>query len=156
MFGNTTIGQTPLTNIFDQNPTLPSNFDITLQRSVDLEHTVDGLLLIAEHSYDHGDITKQPILPTIDNRTWTVEVDAVHVNGIPLDFRRSAVSSSKNSTKLGGLLDSGTSGLIVPDEMVSEILANFPNSFLFRDDEAGQDAYAVDCLSSVNMSITMG
>ena len=147
-FGNTTIGQTPLSNIFDQNPTLPNNLDIHLQRSSDLEYTDKGLLLIGEHDDEHGDITKQPQLLTVAETEWVVEVDAIHLNGQSLSFNRSAVPSLRNSTKLGGLLDSGSSALILPDDMVAEVFSKIPESFFSE----YYGAWVVDCMSSANFS----
>ncbi len=151
-FGNTTLGQTPLSNIFDQNPSLPNCLDLHLQRSVDLEDTESGLLLIGEHSDEHGNITAQPILTTVTETEWVVEVDAITVAGKSLKFEESTVPGLKKSKKLGGLLDSGTSALVLPEKMVDEVLASVPNSFYSKD----LDTWFVDCLSSTNVSITIG
>ena len=153
--GNTTIGQTPLSNIFAQNPTLSSNLDIHLQRTTDLEHTEKGFLLVGEHSTEHGNIVKQPILaPVADagsDPRWAVEVDAIHVNGHPLKFGESAFSSLQNSSKLAGVLDTGCTDLILPGEMVTELFNMIPNSL--SDEGHG---IVIDCLTPVNLSITMG
>ncbi|KAI0084523.1 aspartic peptidase domain-containing protein [Irpex rosettiformis] len=151
-FGNTTIGQTPLSNIFDQHPTLPNTLDLHLQRSSDLEYTDKGLLLVGEHSVERGDITKQPKLVTVAETEWVVEVDAINVNGKSLAFNRSAVPGLNTTNKLGGLLDSGSSALILPDEMVQEVFSTIPNSFFSE----GDNTWFVDCMSSANISITMG
>ena len=151
-FGNTTIGQTPLSNIFDQNPTLPNSLDIHLQRSSDLEYTDKGLLLIGEHSKEHGDITKQPQLLTVTETRWTVEVDAIHLNGDSFSFNKSAIPALKNSTKLGGIIDSGSSNLILPYGIASAIFDQIPESIFVNED----GFWFVDCMSSANVSITMG
>lgn len=151
-FGNTTLGQTPLSNIFDQNPSLPNCLDIHLQRSDDLESTGSGLILIGEHSDEHGNITAQPILNTVAETEWVVEVDAITVAGKSLKFEKSAVPGLGKSNKLGGLLDSGSSALILPDKMVNEVFKSIPNSFYSKE----QGTWIVDCLSSTNVSITMG
>ncbi|KAI0804714.1 aspartic peptidase domain-containing protein [Irpex lacteus] len=151
-FGNTTLGQTPLSNIFDQNPSLPNCLDIHLQRSDDLESTGSGLILIGEHSDEHGNITAQPILNTVAETEWVVEVDAITVAGKSLKFEESAVPGLEKSKKLGGLLDSGSSALILPDKMVNEVFKSIPNSFYSKE----QGTWIVDCLSSTNVSITMG
>ncbi|KAI0084524.1 aspartic peptidase domain-containing protein [Irpex rosettiformis] len=151
-FGNTTIGQTPLSNIFDQHPTLPNTLDLHLQRSSDLEYTDKGLLLVGEHSIERGDITKQPKLVTVAETEWLVEVDAINVNGKSLAFNKSFVPSLSNTNKLGGVLDSGTSALVLPDEMVEEVFGAIPGSFFFEH----ENTWFVDCMSSANISITMG
>ncbi|KAI0699010.1 aspartic peptidase domain-containing protein [Cytidiella melzeri] len=147
-----TIGQTPLSNIFAQSPNLPNNLDIHLQRSVDLESTGNGSLLIGEHSNEFGDITKQPVLDTLTDSEWVVTVDAIKVNGVSLDLGTSAIPPLKNTKKVGGLLDSGSSDLILPDATVPLIYHAIPGAFFSQDD----GVYVVPCHSSANVSITMG
>lgn len=153
-FGNISIGQTPLSNIFDQNPSLSSNFDIYLQRSSDLEYADKGSLFIGVHSAEHGDITKQPPLLTPSEAVWIVQVDDISLNGGSLAFGESTVPSLKNNTKLSGVLDSGSSNLLIPDHLVGKLYDQFPGSFSFE--RNGSQSFVVDCMTSANVSITMG
>ena len=66
-FGNNTgLDRSPTTNIFSQNPSAPTSFDIQLQRTEDLEAgnkiSSAGVFLIAEHLDGFEAIEDQPKL----------------------------------------------------------------------------------------------
>jgi saccharopepsin len=149
---DTTIGQTSLSNIFQQTKGIDTSIDIHLQRSVDLEQTDSGEILIGEHDNSLVDVTKQKPLPTVSDRQWVVGVDAIKLNNRSLSLGNSAVPALQNQKMLGGLLDSGTSALVLPDAIVSEVFAAIPGAFFDESD----GVFIVPCLQSANLSITMG
>jgi hypothetical protein len=148
----TTIGQTPLSNIFQQTQSNDTSIDLHLQRSVDLEQTESGQLLISEHNTTLVDVTKQPSLPTVSDSQWVVEIDGMTVNGNSIDVGKTAVPALQNGTGLGGLLDSGTSALALSNQILSQVFAVIPGAFYDQSD----DVFIVPCMASANLSITMG
>lgn len=110
-------------------------------------------MLVGEHSEIFGDVTKQPAIDIYAADRWIVPVDAIHVNGRSLDFNRSLLPSLQNTQQLGGLLDSGTTTLVLPDKIVDDIFSADPDAFYDEVDSL----WILPCMRpSVNVSITLG
>jgi hypothetical protein len=81
-----------------------------------------------------------------------VNVEAIRLSGKSLSLGNSAVLILQNQKILGGLLDSGTSALVLSDVIVSEVFAASSGAFFDKSD----GVCIVPCLWSANLSITMG
>lgn len=122
-----TQGFAPLASIFTQSPGVPSFFDVSLQRSHDVNDTVEGLLPIGEHLEGFEQIVEQPKLPSLPQSpvTWAVAVDALSVNGQKYTFSNSSVSGMPPG-KSAALVDTGTSLAYIDPSWVASIFAPFP------------------------------
>ena len=88
-----TLGRSPLANLFAQNPDLPNSFDVRLDRSSDLEDVSTGTFLISEHLEEFAQITSQPKLQRVADRRWSITLDKMTVNGYQFSFPQSSMSN---------------------------------------------------------------
>lgn len=151
-YGNgTTIGRTPLSNIFAQDPAAPNCVDMHLYRALDVERVVNGTLFIGEHSEEYSDISKQPVVYTIEETEWTVMLDGMTVNGKSVTLGGLNSSSGVVVSSLPALLDSGTSLAVITDNMFNAIYESIPGAVLTNTSQ-----WTVPCLSSTNVSFSIG
>ncbi|KAI0804711.1 aspartic peptidase domain-containing protein [Irpex lacteus] len=151
-YGNgTTIGRTPLSNIFAQDPAAPNCVDMHLNRAIDVERVANGTLLIGEHSEEYSDISKQPVLYTIEETEWTVMLDGMTVDGKSVTLGGQNSSSGVATSSLPVLLDSGTSFAVITDNMFNAIYESIPGAVL-----TDTSQWTVPCLSSTNVSFSIG
>lgn len=157
-FGNdTTLGRTPLTNIFEQNPDTPNCLDLYLQRSGDLETTLNGTFLIGEHADGFEDVEKQPKLSTFVDTRWVVPLDDVSVNGKPIILPKTALPRLKSSTtgQIGANLDTGSSNVFITPAMSSAIYSSIPGAVQLNASDP-TSRWAVPCTSSTNVTFKFG
>lgn len=146
-----TQGLAPLASIFTQNSGVPSFFDVSLQRSHDVNDTVEGLLLIGEHLEGFERVAEQPKLPNLPQSpvTWAVAVDALSVNGEKYTLSNSSVSGMPPG-KSAALLDTGTSLAYIDPSWVASIYGAIPGAAL------AEDIWFVPCDAALNVSFVMG
>lgn len=152
----TTLGQTPLSNIFAQIPDQPRCLDLYLQRTADLENSANGTLLIGEHSDVHAEIVKQPMLAKQPGDMWLVALDGILLNGqaIPLPAP-SNVTSLKSSGKLGAVIDSGTARAGLPPSIIHATYSSIPGAII-RNESTPSANWFVPCTQAVNISFVFG
>lgn len=86
-FGNGTgLENSPIMNVFSQSSAAPRSYDILLSRNEDLEDNVSGAFIIGEHLDGYESVVNQPKLYKRTARRWTVELDGMTVNKIPVPF----------------------------------------------------------------------
>jgi saccharopepsin len=157
-FGNDTVlGRTPLSNIFEQDPDLPNNLDLFLQRSGDLETSNNGTFLIGEHAEGFEDIVNRPKLFTSVEARWTIPLDGISVNGKPLTLPKSTLPTlrSANSTQLGANMDTGSSNVFITAELMSAIYSAIPGAVQLDPTEP-TSTWIVPCKNAANVTFDFG
>jgi hypothetical protein len=141
--GNSTLGQTFLSNVFAANSSLEPFISFILSRQADLNETSneDGAFTIAEIEEGYKAIENVKPVPLYPPGTmnWTVAVDSFTVNGKSLNI----TSTVKGSNNTVGLLDTGTSFLLAPDETAQSIYSSMPN--VYQLPIQGQNIYIIPC-----------
>lgn len=151
--GGTTLGRTPISNVFAQNPTTPNAFDVLLDRSSDLDTSSTGTFLIGEHAPTYADaVAAAPRLPRQAVGRWSVPLDGMAVNGAPVRFNASSVDGVP-AGKLAVLLDTGFSYPPLPPPAVDAIYASIPGAVKFSDDFP---QWIVPCTNATNVTFTFG
>lgn len=150
------LGQSVLSNIFDQYPHIPRSFDLFLNRSRSNGNTADGgMFAIGQHLGGvFANVTEHPKLPTLSGIHWTLAVETLTINNkslTPNPYRNASVVPELNRTqKLGGTLDTGATGITLPDYLWTEYHNQIEGAFY---DEVDQ-SYVVPCTAAINFSIT--
>lgn len=147
---DSTLGRTPLSNIFFQNTSLDTSYDLAIGRKDDLEEYSYGTFIIGGHAPGAENITQAPILPVEVLSQWTVTLEGFSVNG----QNRSFGTPSSNSTRPGtliALIDSGTSNAIMPSDLVEFIYDNVPGSV-----QGPDGTWYTPCYESANVSFVFG
>lgn len=129
-YGNDSIlGRTPISNIFNQNPTSPNSFDVQLDRTSDLDDTSTGTFLIGEHLPEFSNVTSQTKLARQFAGRWTVTLDDMAVNGKSAQslFPKSSLPTVP-SGKIGVLLDTGFSFPPLPPALIDAIYGSIPGA----------------------------
>lgn len=152
-YGNgSTLGRTPITNIFAQNPDAPNSFDVRLDRSGDLDDTSSGTLIISDHDPDFSDITSQTQLPRQALGRWSVPLDGMAVNSEPFTFNASSIDTVP-AGKIAVLLDTGFTFPPLPPLAVDYIYGSIPGAVKFSD---SVPQWIVPCDGATNLTFTLG
>ncbi|KAF4583314.1 hypothetical protein EYR38_002063 [Pleurotus pulmonarius] len=122
-FGDaTTLGRSPIANIFYQNMTLPNFFTLLLGRTDDPEDDRAGVFTVSEYVLEYSDIANTPKLTSQTVGHWGVVVDGVKVGGRSLPLNSSVATAAQG--KAIAALDSGFSGRDFPVHPVDLTLIN--------------------------------
>lgn len=142
-------GNTPVTALFAQQPSLPRTVDIQLSREDELRDITDGTFLIGEHDATFQDVTSAPQLPVVSpGNRWAVVLDAMNINGAPFTFNKSSVPGTPDG-KVVALLDTGYSFPPLPPAAVDAIYSSIPGAV--RDPSLGFP-WVVPCNASIKLS----
>lgn len=147
-----TVGHTPLINIFLQNPQVAPSFDVRLDRTGDLDDTATGTFLISEHLSQFAHVEQQPKLLRQALGRWTVPMDDMVVNGRKFDFNKSSIATVP-SGKIGVLLDTGFTAPPLPPAAVDAIYSTIPGAVKYVD--SGHQ-WIVPCDASTNLTFSFG
>ena len=149
-WGNdTTLGRTPLSNIFAQNTSLQRLFDMTLGRSDDLSPANEGMLFVGVHAPGFDSVTQAPVLHNVAPGTWSAYIDAMSVNGRNIPLGQSILSTTPQG-KLAALIDSGTNNVVLSQELANAIYESIPGTV------SQPDGSLVPCAGAANVTFTIG
>lgn len=150
-WGNdTTLGRSPLANIFNQNTSTKPVFDVSLGRSSDLDEFSDGVFVIGTHAPEYASVEQAPKLPQITEGRWSTVVDGLSVNGKNLTFTTKPELPTVPAGKLSAYMDTGTSFPEVPAEIANFIYGNIPGSV------NSNGTWFVPCQSGANLTWYLG
>lgn len=136
-----------LYNIFAEHPTQPNFIGITLDRSEDLEDVENGSFTIGEYDIDYEEIQNAPMLyqyPPYSGR-WTTLMDGIIVNGHAIALNSTIPNTPPGKTVT--LIDSGTSGALLPEAVVDALYSHIPGALKVD----GQ--YFVPCNASFDLQV---
>ncbi|KAF4564594.1 hypothetical protein EYR36_002531 [Pleurotus pulmonarius] len=124
-FGSaTTLGRSPIANIFYQNMTLPNFFTLLLGRTDDPDDERAGVFTISEYIPEFSAVGDTPKLTSQTIEHWSVLVDGVNVGNQSLPFN-SSVATTPNGKAIA-VLDSGFSLPPIPSALVDAIYGAIP------------------------------
>lgn len=152
-WGNdTTLGRSPLANIFHRNMSSKPFFDVSLGRALDLDQDPDSIFVIGDHAPGFASVEQAPkLLQEVPGR-WTAVVDGLSVNGI--NFTSANSSQAERPTPLVGnftaLMDTGTNWAFVPPEIADFIYGNIPGAV------HSSGLWYVPCNSGANLTWYIG
>ncbi|KAJ7088744.1 aspartic peptidase domain-containing protein [Mycena belliarum] len=149
------IGKSVLSNIFDQNPELPRFFALSLARNGDEGGTADGGLTIGEYDDRYSEVQHAPLLPLFGTGAWKVLMDGIFVNGVEIPWARDPKGTVPEG-KVAGVLDSGTSHLVVPSDIVDGLYSAVPGAVQVFDDDGKSSKWVVPCTAAINLHLTFG
>lgn len=145
----TTLGRTVLSNLFAQNSSLGTFFDLAIGRASDLEEAdFDGTVIIGEHPDAFAAVAQQPKIYQESRGQWAGFIDGFMVNG-----QNISAQSGIDGVPAGQLLalfDSGTSAADVPAAVANAIYQAIPGSISVN------DTWYVPCYSSANVTVVIG
>ncbi|KAL4258061.1 peptidase A1 family protein [Pleurotus pulmonarius] len=157
-FGDaTTLGRSPIANIFYQNMTLPNFFTLLLGRTDDPEDDRAGVFTVSEYVLEYSDIANTPKLTSQTVGHWGVVVDGVKVGGRSLPLNSSVATAAQG--KAIAALDSGFSFPPIPSELVDAIYSAIPGSVHVSDLPvfAGSPTeWLIPCNQSTEVSFSIG
>ncbi|KAF7793489.1 hypothetical protein EIP86_004601 [Pleurotus ostreatoroseus] len=148
---STTMGASPIHNILVHDDSVPSSFDLQIQRTEDLNKTVVGTLIVGSHLEGYEDITNQPKLPRVYDGRWSIPLDSMTVNGGIFEFSQSRVEGV-DSGKIAVLLDSGFTLPPMPPPAVDFIYSSIPGAV--RDVGLDNGQWVVPCKGTTNLTFT--
>lgn len=152
-YGNdTTLGESVISNIYQQNTTLPNFFDIHIGRSSDLADVSEGLFSIGEHVPGFEAIDARPKLPRVSAGRWGVPLDAFELNGHAVPFQNVSVVPGAPEGSLIAVLDTGATNALVPQYLVDAIYNSIPGSIF----DASIQQWAVPCDGAANLTVFLG
>ncbi|KAL1950661.1 hypothetical protein VTO73DRAFT_5785 [Trametes versicolor] len=142
-------GNTPVTALFAQQPSLARTVDMQLSREDELRDITHGTFLVGEHDANFQDVTSAPQLPVVSpGNRWAVVMDAMNINGAPFTFNKSSVPGTPDG-KVVALLDTGYSFPPLPPAAVDAIYSSIPGAV--RDPSLGFP-WVVPCNASLKLS----
>lgn len=147
----TTLGKTPLSNIFAQNPSMLSCVDMHLYRTIDLERVINGTLFIGEHSETYPNIVKQPVLYTVLEDEWAILLSGMAVNNKDVSLSVRGLPTDSPVHSLPTLIDSGNTNGAITVTMFNAIYSSMPGAV-----QLNQSQWIVPCLSSTNVTFSFG
>ncbi|KAF9500769.1 acid protease [Pleurotus eryngii] len=157
-FGDaTTLGRSPIVNIFYQNMTLPNFFTLLLGRTDDPDDERAGVFTISEYVSEFSAVGETPKLTSQTIAHWSVLVNGVKVSGQSLPLNSSVATVSQG--KAVAVLDSGFSLPPIPSAWVDAIYGAIPGSARVSDIPALADSpieWIVPCNQSTEVSFSIG
>ncbi|KAL4251487.1 peptidase A1 family protein [Pleurotus pulmonarius] len=157
-FGSaTTLGRSPIANIFYQNMTLPNFFTLLLGRTDDPDDERAGVFTISEYIPEFSAVGDTPKLTSQTIEHWSVLVDGVNVGNQSLPFN-SSVATTPNGKAIA-VLDSGFSLPPIPSALVDAIYGAIPGSACVSDVSAFAGSlieWIVPCNQSTEVSFSIG
>ncbi|KAJ8693746.1 hypothetical protein PTI98_008715 [Pleurotus ostreatus] len=154
-FGNTTtLGRSPIANIFYQNMTLPNFFTLLLGRTDDPDDERAGVFTVSEYISEFSAVGDTPKLTIQTPDHWSVLVDEFKVGGRSLPLNSSVATVSQG--KAIAVLDSGTSLSLLPYAMVDAIYGAIPGSARISDVPGFNASWIIPCNQSTEVSFSIG
>ncbi|KDQ06684.1 hypothetical protein BOTBODRAFT_39405 [Botryobasidium botryosum FD-172 SS1] len=148
-------GTSFLSNVFKQNPWEPNHIAIQLDRLGDLDESGAGSFSIGTWDQRYIAVKDAPALPVFSAETevtrWSVLLDAFEVSGHNVTLPKSTVSNAP-SGKLLTVLDTGSSLMSIPKELVTAIYSSIEGAFYVED----VDIWFVDCLAVPEVALWFG
>lgn len=124
---------------------------MALGRSLDLgEDAIDGSFIIGRYAPGHEEIAEAPEIPVVVMDTWSVVVDGLSVNGNNYTFKPSSAGTAVPKGTLTAMLDSGTSDMSMPADVVDFIYAQYPRVGSI------QRSWYAPCYSGANVTLYFG
>lgn len=151
--GSDQLGLPFLYNLFRSNPELNSTISLSLSQ---ISHTrnasMGGSILIGEIQEGFEAIQNQTALKLVPPNSveWTFPVDSLKVDGMTLDLPAPTVLGSQTHV---GLLDSGTSNILVPLEVVRAIYKGIDGAQTFLASPT-REVFILPC-SAIPPSLTL-
>ncbi len=157
-FGSaTTLGRSPIANIFYQNMTLPNFFTLLLGRTDDLDNERAGVFTISEYIPEFSAVGDTPKLTSQTIEHWSVLIDGVKVGSQSLPLHSSVATAPRG--KAIAVLDSGFSLPPIPSALVDAIYGAIPGSARVSDIPAfagSPTEWIVHCNQSTDVSFSIG
>lgn len=154
-FGNSsTLGHSPIANIFAQNPNISNSFDVYLSRTNDLDDTNTGTFLIAEHLDQFISVTNEPRLPRVTEGRWSVPCDGMKVNGQSFAFNKSSVAGVAEGS-IAVVLDSGFTDPPLPPAAVDAIYSTIPGAINLNNTDSTPN-WLIPCDGTTNLTFSFG
>lgn len=150
-----TVGNTLISNVINQNPQISKSFDILLDRISDVNGTATGTLIIGDHLPGYENVTAQPKLARQFTGRWTVALDDMIVNGQSAQCLF-PVSSLPN-IQPGSLdveLDTGSSFPSMPPAIVDAIYSSIPGALRLPGSTLAE--WLVPCNATTNVTFIFG
>ncbi|KAJ7070221.1 aspartic peptidase domain-containing protein [Mycena belliarum] len=150
------IGKSVLSNIFDQNPETPRFFAVSLSRDGDKGGTADGDLTIGGYDPRYADVQHAPLLPLFGTGSWNILMDGIFLNGAQIPWARDPKGNIPEG-KVRGLLDTGTTGLIVPPDIFDAIYSSYPGAVRTSPNATAdglKGAWIVPCNATIDLHLT--
>lgn len=147
---NTTLGRSPLANIFAQDASLQPFYDVTLGRVDDLDEDSQGSLVIGSHPPEFAAVENAPKLPQVTEGRWSVLVDGIAVNGRMFAFRDKSQVEAVPRGKLVGYVDTGISRPVIPPDAAAFLYGSIPGSVEHN------GIWFLPCQASANLTWFLG
>ncbi|KAH8998456.1 aspartic peptidase domain-containing protein [Lactarius akahatsu] len=157
-------GDTVLDRIFRQNLTTPNILTVLLSRSDRSTEQFPGEITVSDIIPGMENITDQPKLAVktvpssrSGNQHWQVLLDPdgiIGPDGQPIHFR-TKVSSTKNTSQLTAIFDTGFTFNQVPRHISDAIYSRIPNA-TFDNNTANGPMWTLPCTTEVNTTIQFG
>ncbi|KAJ7077525.1 aspartic peptidase domain-containing protein, partial [Mycena belliarum] len=149
------IGKSALFNIFDQNPGMPRFFTLSLSRNGDQGGTADGDITIGEYDARYSEVQQAPLLPIFGTGAWNILMDGISVNGVEIPWARDP-NGTVPEGKVRGLLDSGTTGIVAPSDIVDAIYSSIPGAAQVPQDASIDGTWVIPCNITIDLHLTFG
>ncbi|KAH8103963.1 aspartic peptidase domain-containing protein [Cristinia sonorae] len=157
---NKTDGRTFLGNVFAQNASAPNMFTVLLGRTDDTDGNQEGIFTVGEYDPEFPDLASQPKLlrtpaqltaQSVDIPRWSVQMDAMKVNGKAFQFNKSNVAEAA-AGKTVAVLDTGFTFSQIPPAAVDAIYQSIPGATFNN----ATKLYEVPCTSTTELVFTFG
>lgn len=144
-------GANAIFNIFQQNPNIPTFFDMQLGRANDVGDASSGSFIIGSHIDGFENVSSQPKLPVVSPGRWAVPLDQMAVNGKAFTFNQSVIAGVESGKVLVDI-DSGFSFPPIPSTAVDFIYSSISGSQLI----AKSGTWIVPCNGTTDLKFTFG
>ncbi|KAJ7643773.1 aspartic peptidase domain-containing protein [Roridomyces roridus] len=159
-YNGSEVGKSVLTNIFDQNPTFGRFFAFSLSRVGDVADSADASLTISGYDDRYTAVQDAPLLlqHPPNSGMWSVQTDDVAINGVTIPWISSSATSPKAPKTV--LLDTGTSNILVSQELRDAIYSAVPGAILAANSSIpnpnfnqDNDVWVIPCDTPVNLTV---
>lgn len=146
---DTTLGRTPFSNLLAQNASLLPYFDISLERTGDLDPLDGGNVIFGDHLPGYVSVEQAPVLENVIPYRWTTYVDGMSINGQNIPFGQSSTPTTPPG-KLVAMVDTGTTDVLLSKELADAIHANILGAVPVG------DVWFVPCAGAANITFVIG
>ncbi|KAK7695517.1 hypothetical protein QCA50_000153 [Cerrena zonata] len=141
-----------LSNLFQQEKDLPNFISFLLSQGDFIATTDGGVFTIGIYADGYEAIKNAPKLPVIGSRFWTTNVDNIIVNGTSVQNIHRSSTTSRVNDKLTAALDTGSSFLLAPADVVNAVYGNVPGAKF----NTSTNAYNVPCDTKLDIKFVFG
>lgn len=148
-----------MSRLFAQNKTAPNLFTVLLGRTYDKDGPEEGAFTIGEYVQGLEDVSKQTKLyrtpaQTVnitDTPRWSVQMDAMTVNGKKFAFNKSVVAEADPGKQVV-VLDTGFTFSQIPPQAVDFIYSSIPGAHL----NSTSGLWQVPCENTTELAFEFG